>query len=113
MHELYVTESLLNTVLDEAQKVRATKVRAINLKIGEFSGIEEECLRFYFKIISKKTPAHGAKLNISYEKARFKCSMCKREFERMAFRFSCPACGAYGLLTEGGGGLFIESIEVE
>ena len=113
MHELYVTESLLNTVLHEAKKVKATRVRAINLKIGEFSGIEEECIRFFFEIISKETPAHGAKLNISYERAKFKCSVCKREFERIAFRFSCPACGACGLLTEGAGGLLIESIEVE
>lgn len=113
MHELYVTESLLKAVLDEARKAQVTRIQAINLDIGEFSGIEEECIKFYFEILSKDTLAGGAKLNISYKKAVFKCSACEKVFERATFRFTCPVCGSYGLLTKQGGGLSIESIEVE
>jgi len=113
VHELYVAESLLNTVLDEARKAQATRILAINVNIGEFSGIEEDCIKFYFEILSKDTPALGAKLNISYKKAEFKCGACKKTFDRVGFRFACPFCGSYGLLTDQGGGLFLESIEVE
>jgi hydrogenase nickel incorporation protein HypA/HybF len=113
LHELAVTENILDMVLREAKERNVERVVAVNLVIGELTGIEEECVRFYFDILSEDTPAEGAKIAIKYEKALFKCSGCGRIFERKSFAFKCPYCGNGGTIVQKGRGLYIESIEVE
>lgn len=108
-----MTESLVDMVLREAKKHQANKITGVNLVIGELSGIEEECVKFYFDILTEDTPAYKAKLNVKFEKALFKCPSCGHTFERKNFTFSCPRCGNPGILSEQGRGLYIESIEVE
>ena len=60
MHELPVTESILNIVLTHAKRNRARKVISIHLKIGELSDLENEWVQRYFDYLSKDTIAEGA-----------------------------------------------------
>lgn len=113
MHELAVTEHMLDLVLKEAERHNAKKVNGIKLVVGELSGIDEECIRFYFDILSENTPACGAWIQVRYEKAEFKCTRCGEGFERKGFSHTCPACGGLGVLVNKGMGLYIDSIEVE
>lgn len=113
MHELAVTEGILDMVLNEAKKRNVERVVAINLVVGEMTGIEEDCIRFYFDILSENTPAGGAKIAVKYEKPLFRCTGCDKVFERKNFTFSCPYCGYPGVLAQKGAELYIESIEVE
>ena len=64
MHELSVTESILNIVLKHAQENGAEKVLTIGLKIGELSELVGECIQHYFDYLSKGTIAEGAVLEI-------------------------------------------------
>jgi len=63
MHELTITQTMLDIVLEQAKKASAKKVGAINLVIGELSGFVEESVRFYFDFLAKDTIAEGAALN--------------------------------------------------
>lgn len=57
MHELSIMKAMLNVALQHAQKAEARKITAINLVIGQTSGIVDECVQFYFGFVSKGTIA--------------------------------------------------------
>ncbi len=63
MHELTITQSMFDLVLEQAKKAEAKKVGKINLVIGEMTGVVGDCVQFYFDFISKGTLAEGAALS--------------------------------------------------
>ena len=79
MHEMAVTQSLLDIVLEEASKVEAEKVSRVTLVIGELSGLVDDSIQFYFDFMTKGTIAEGAKLNFTRIPARMKCRACGEE----------------------------------
>lgn len=99
MHELAVTENILNVVLRHAQTNRVGKVVSITLHIGELSDLEDEWMQHYFDYLSKETVASGARLKIERLPIELKCSACERTFaiKKSALGGSiCPGCGATG-----------------
>ncbi|MGQ9615645.1 MAG: hydrogenase maturation nickel metallochaperone HypA/HybF [Spirochaetota bacterium] len=64
MHELSIAEALLDLIQKRAACEGIKKVYEINLKIGEFSGVFIDSLRFAFEMLSKDTITEGASLNI-------------------------------------------------
>jgi hydrogenase nickel incorporation protein HypA/HybF len=48
MHELPITESILNIVITYAEKNAVKKVMAINLRVGKLSDLEDEWIQRYF-----------------------------------------------------------------
>lgn len=112
MHELSVTQSLLDMVISEAKKVGASSIEKINIVVGELTGIVDESVQFYFEIISVGTLAEGAKLSFKYVPAEFYCGTCGHTYNRNSFSFKCPKCGSTGVMTKKGNELYIENIEV-
>ena len=113
MHELAITQSMLDLVLEQAQKVEAKEVRKINLVIGEMSGFVEECVQFYFDFLSKGTIAERAALSFTMIPTRARCRSCGKLFELKQFDWTCPYCQGNSLEIISGKELFVESIEVE
>ena len=113
MHELSITQSMLDLVLEQAEKAGAREVGRINLVIGEMTGIVEECVQFYFGFISRGTIAEGADLSFKRVPSRARCRACDKLFELEEFEWTCPHCGGAELEIVEGKELFIESIEVE
>jgi hydrogenase nickel incorporation protein HypA/HybF len=62
MHELAVTESILNVVLKNAEASQAKKVIAVGLRIGDMTELQDEWIQRYFDHLSKGTLAEGALL---------------------------------------------------
>ncbi len=113
MHEYSVTKGMLDTVLSEAEKAGASRITEIRLVIGDLSTIIDESVQMYFDIMSKGTPAHGAKLVFRRVPAQFRCRNCGNEYNKPAKGFDCPLCGGLGLPTGKGKEFYIESIEVD
>ena len=59
MHELSITQSILDISLKAAKEQHATRIRAIRLKIGAFSGVVPECVQMYLDVLAKGTPGRG------------------------------------------------------
>lgn len=110
MHELSITRSLLGLVLENAQSRKTT---AVNILVGELSGIVDECLQLYFKLLSEGTVAEGAQLNIRRASPACHCKDCEHEWPSTQVPVTCPSCGGHDLRMQGGVELLIESIEVE
>ncbi len=113
MHELAITQSMLDIVLDKATESGASKVGAISLVIGKLSGFVEESVRFYFDFLAKTTIAEGAALNFKYVSPRARCRSCDKPFEVTESEWSCPHCMGSDIEIIAGKELFVESIEVE
>jgi hydrogenase nickel incorporation protein HypA/HybF len=113
MHELAITQSMLNLVLEQAEKAEAKKVGRISLVIGEMTGVVSECVQFYFDFLSKGTPADGATLSFSRVPTQARCRGCGKLFELMEFDWTCPHCRGNNIEIVAGKELFVESIEVE
>ena len=113
MHELSITQSMFDLVLEQAEKAEAKKVVNINLVIGEMTGVVGDSVRFYLDFLSKGTVAENAALHVSMVPAKAKCRHCGHEFDLPEYEWTCPKCKADGLEVTGGTELFLESIEVE
>ena len=113
MHELAITQSMLDLVLEEAEKAGAKEVGRINLVIGQMSGIVEECVQFYFDFLSKGTLAEGAFLSFTMTPTMARCRSCDRLFELKEFDWACPYCRGNNMEIVAGKELLVESIEVE
>ncbi len=113
MHELGVTQSILEIALEHGQKASARKIRQIHLVMGELSGIVEESVQFYFDFVSKGTMAEGARLTFEKKPGRLRCPACGHEFSFEKDRWICPACQAPGPEIVSGREFFMESIEVD
>ncbi len=113
MHELAITQSMLDLVLEQAEKAGAREVGKINLVIGEMTGVVDECVQFYFDFLSKGTSAEGAALSFTRVPTTARCRGCDKAFELKEFDWACPYCQGNDVEIVAGKELFVESIEVE
>ena len=113
MHEMAITQSMVDLVLEEARKGGARKVTRINLVLGELSGAVGDCIELYFGLMSRDTAAEGAAISIRSVPTRARCRECAREFEVKGLDWICPGCRSPSVELVAGHELFVESIEVE
>jgi hydrogenase nickel incorporation protein HypA/HybF len=114
MHELAVTESILDIAMRHAEQAGARRIVAINLVIGDLTGFVDDSIQFYFDFLSKDTIAQSAQLNIERVAARVRCSACGAEYAPPDSRiWTCPECDALGGAVIGGREFSVVSIEVE
>ncbi len=113
MHELSVTQSMLELVLKQAEENNASKVEKINIVIGHMTGIVDECVKFYFDFLSKGTIAEGAELSVQTLPTQAECRDCGEKYEVGELDWSCPSCGSLRIKMVSGKELYVESIEVE
>ena len=112
MHELAVTQSMIDLVRNHAEEAGATRVGRINLVIGALSGMISECVQTYFDIETKGTFMENAQLSFRVVPATGRCRDCDLEFEIPESIWICPKCGGNQIQLVGGGELFVDSIEV-
>ncbi len=119
MHELAITQSMLEVALKHARQAGAQRIGRIHLVVGDLSGVVGESVQFYFDIISRGTPAEGAELAFRRVPAGFRCRACGAEYEPRSqaeaaeLAWACPSCGEVRPEVTGGREFMVESIEVE
>ena len=113
MHEQSIVESLLALALENAEKEKASKILRIYPVVGEFSGVVEEAVDFYFSFLSKNTIAADASLFSSRIPAQLRCRNCDEIFAPEKLDFHCPECNEQQVEIVAGRELYIDSMEVE
>jgi len=112
MHELSITQNILSIVLEQAKVAKANKITKINLTIGELSGVVNECVQFYFDIISKDTIAAEASLSFERPPTKLRCRNCAATFSPDDLDWTCPNCREQKVEIVSGRQCYVESIEV-
>ena len=113
MHELAITQSILDISQKMADQHGAKRVKAVRIMLGEYSGVVPQCIQDYFDVISKDTVAEGAFLDIRRLPVVIRCNACQKESTIDRLHVACPLCGSTDLKLIQGREFYIESLEVE
>jgi hydrogenase nickel incorporation protein HypA/HybF len=113
MHEFPVTQSILDIALRHAQSAGASQILRINITVGDLASIVDDSVQFYWDIISKDTPAEGAKLVFTRLPITLLCLNCNQQYIPEGDSFYCPICESNKIKVIGGQEFFLESIDVE
>lgn len=122
MHEMAITQAMLDLALEHAQGHRITDVY---LRVGGVSGIVPQSVEFYFEYLSQGTLAEGARLHFETVPVEMTCLDCGRQADLSDWTDEPPRaimvqalargcqCGSKNLRVTGGTGFDMVSLEVE
>jgi hydrogenase nickel incorporation protein HypA/HybF len=113
MHELSVTESILEISLRHAKKANAKRITNIYLVIGQLASIVDDSVQFYWDIVSKGTIAEEAILHFRRLSATLVCMECKHQYTPGSDGFSCPKCKSDRVKVISGEEFYMEAIDVD
>jgi hydrogenase nickel incorporation protein HypA/HybF len=113
MHELAVTESLLEIALRHAGQGSARRITDLYLVIGQWSSILDDSIQFYWDIISDGTIAKGATLHFRRVPVVLTCQDCGKEYSPASEEFTCPQCSGTHARVKTGEEFYLDSIEVD
>lgn len=115
MHELPVTERILDVVLSHAQKNNVQKIVSISLRVGELSDLEDEWIQHYFSYLAKESVAAEAKLKIERVPVVMACNNCSHSFQidiKEMKEIECPECKSKTCTIVSGKEYYIKDMEV-
>ncbi len=113
MHEMAVTQGLLDIALRHAEQANAQRITRLNLVIGELASTVDDSVQFYWDIISRDTIAKGAELHFERVPGVLRCTACGHTFPLDGRDYACPECGETQVFAAGGDEFRLESIEVD
>jgi hydrogenase nickel incorporation protein HypA/HybF len=113
MHELAVTQNILNIAVRHAMQANAVRVTSLHLVIGQFSSLVDDSVQFYWDMISAGTPCEGAQLQFERRSATLKCLDCDQTYRLTGELTDCPNCHSARIKIVSGEEFYLDSIEVE
>ncbi len=115
MHELPVTERILDVILSHVKRNQVRKVVRVNLRVGELSDLEDEWIQHYFSYLAKDTEAAEAQLVIERVPVVISCNHCSHQFQvdiKSLKEIQCPECGEKKGSIVSGKEYYIKDMEV-
>jgi hydrogenase nickel incorporation protein HypA/HybF len=113
MHELALSQSIVNLVCECARREDFRSVTRVVVEVGAAAAVEPEALAFCFDVVAADTMAREAELVIERVALEGACRACGAEFEMPNLAAPCPKCGAYGARLLRGRELRVKSIDGE
>ena len=116
MHELSVTQEILQVILSHALQHSVKKILRIYIEVPSITDFEDIWLKRYFSQLSKNTIAEHADLSITRIPPSFSCTFCSKEFPVMLSELDsiqCPDCGSASCTLLSTGQYYIKNMEAE
>jgi hydrogenase nickel incorporation protein HypA/HybF len=113
MHELAITESVLEIAIRHAQAQKASHITNLYLVLGQWSSVVDDSVQFYWDIISDGTIAKGATLHFRRVPVVLACQDCGKEYQPASEDFACPQCGGTNAKVKTGEEFYLEAIDVD
>jgi hydrogenase nickel incorporation protein HypA/HybF len=113
MHELALSQGIVEVVCTRAAADGARRVRRVCIAIGALSPVEPNAIEFCFDAASRGTLAEGAVLEIRRPPGRARCRSCDRVVTIAGYDRPCPLCGEGRWVLVGGDELQVLELEVE
>ncbi|MHC4555323.1 MAG: hydrogenase maturation nickel metallochaperone HypA/HybF [Planctomycetota bacterium] len=112
MHETAVAESILHTIIEQAEQVNAKPISAI-ISCGQFNTLNDEVMGFAFETAAAGTVCESMTLNIKHVPLRATCKKCKILFDFDVYNPACSQCESMEFDFEPDAPLLLETIEFE
>jgi hydrogenase nickel incorporation protein HypA/HybF len=106
MHELAITQSVVNAV---TERTGSAPVAAVRVWVGRLAGVVPDAMRFCFELVTAGTPLEGAVLEIEQPEGRGRCRDCGEEFLLPDLVLLCP-CGSADVEVLAGRELAVASV---
>ena len=106
MHELAITQSVVEAVTERTGSAPVTSVR---LRVGRLAGIVPDAMRFCFELVTAGTPLEGAALEFEQPEGRGRCRTCGAEFVLADLILLCD-CGSADVEVLAGRELAVASV---
>jgi hydrogenase nickel incorporation protein HypA/HybF len=100
MHEYSIASSLLRLAEEHAEKHGASRITSLEIRVGEFAGVEIELLETAWSLVRERSLCDGVALSIETVEAQWACSRCDHAVARGGL-LSCPDCGSTARLSTG------------
>lgn len=112
MHEIGIVDDVLSAIRARLRgKKDISKIKRVNISIGELEHISPEHFEFHFRERTKDTPLKNAELNFKKIEARFRCKDCNTEFKGQEGLKGCPRCKSNVNDVTSGIGVNVDSVE--
>lgn len=108
MHEMAITQSVVDAVCDHAA---GRRVHSVRVEVGALCAIVPEAMRFCFDLVTEGTVADGARLDLDVRPGLAHCRTCGAEFTLPDPIMLCP-CGSADVELLAGRDMRILSMEV-
>jgi hydrogenase nickel incorporation protein HypA/HybF len=112
MHELSIVLQVIDMAEKEATKYNAASIAAIELEIGELSGIEMSAFDFAWQQAVRSTMLQHAVKKVHRITGQGWCVECKALFPLHQLYECCPTCGAYSMDIRQGKELRVKCLEI-
>ena len=109
MHELAITQSVVDMVRDRTADRRVSTVR---LQVGRLSGVVPDAMQFCYELVTAGTPLAGSMLEIEQTPGHARCRTCGDDIELPDLILLCP-CGSADVDLVSGKELQVISVELE
>jgi hydrogenase nickel incorporation protein HypA/HybF len=108
MHEMALTQSLVEAVCEHAA---GRRVHSVKLVVGALCAVVPDAMTFCFELAAEGTVADGARLDVDVLPGAARCRSCDARFELSDPILLCP-CGSADVEVLAGRDLRILSMEV-
>lgn len=113
MHELSLTESILDAVWNALKACPGAVPLRVGVKVGALAAVDVEALRFCFEIAVDGTELHQLKLDAQVIPGEVRCLACGFSMLTESTVLDCAQCGSARTVMSGSDELDIEYLEVE
>ncbi|MGV0792570.1 hydrogenase maturation nickel metallochaperone HypA/HybF [Mycolicibacterium sp. XJ1819] len=109
MHEMAITQSVVDAVCEHAA---GRRVHSVRVEVGTLCAVVPDAMRFCFELATEGTVADGARLDLAVQPATAHCRSCGTAFALPDPILLCP-CGSADVEVLSGRELKILSMEVD
>jgi hydrogenase nickel incorporation protein HypA/HybF len=106
MHELAITQSVVDAV---TERTGTARVVAVRVRVGRLAGVVPDAMSFCFDLVTSGTPLDGAVLEFDQPEGRGRCRTCGTEFVLADLVLLC-ACGSADVEVLAGRELAVASV---
>ncbi|BBY78999.1 hydrogenase nickel incorporation protein HypA [Mycolicibacterium pulveris] len=108
MHEMAITQSVVDAVCEHAA---GRRVHSVRLEVGALCAVVPDAMQFCFELATEGTVADGARLDLDVQPGSARCRTCGENFVLPDLILLCP-CGSADVEVVAGRDLKILSMEV-
>jgi len=113
VHELGITQSIVDIADRTAREQQATKVLSVTVEIGALSGVIPDAVAFCFEACVQGTLLEGSRLIIEAIPGEGCCAACGATFAIDQLTYTCPVCGSLALQRLRGEELSLKEVEID
>ena len=95
MHELGITQGIIDRAREAAQRNGARKVTDVFVVMTPAADFTQDSIEMYFEMLTEEDELFkGAALHVEHKPAAATCLSCRDEFSTDAPQPVCPQCGS-------------------